>query len=418
MRRGTPFDAALDRVLPSLSDADRRLAHELAAGVLRTEQRLDRRLDPRVRRGIARTDLAIREILRLAVYQMEHLDRIPGHAAVTTAVSLARQVGGERQAGFVNAVLRQVSRDIADPVPPAEPDTAATLAARGSHPRWLVERWLQRFGPDATADLLDWNNSHPPLVVQPARWSAGELQRAFAAAGINSFEAPWAAGLVVDTTRPAELPGYEEGGFYVQDPAQALVLRFADFPERSVVYDACAAPGGKSIGLSRRVEAVIAGELARRRVERLRGNLERAGAGNAAVVLADAMHPPFRRLDAVLLDAPCLGTGTFARHPDARLRVGPAGLVRLAAEQSALLDAAAAAVAPGGVLCYSTCSLEPEENEMQIDAFLNRNPAFRRSPSGDIPQQMLTPAGDLAILPHRDGMDGAYAARLVRGDGS
>ncbi len=406
-----PFDVALDRVLPSLADADSRLAHELAAGVLRNEQSLDRRLDPRVKRGIARTDMAIREILRLAVYQIEHLDRVPPHAAVTTAVSLARQVGGERQAAFVNAVLRRVADDIAEITPDSAPDP---VADRGSHPRWLVERWSKRFGAPDTANLIDWNNSHPPLVVQSARWSAGELEQAFTAAGVNVFEAPFGAGLVVDTTRPVELPGYVEGAFHVQDPAQALVLRYADFPADAVVYDACAAPGGKAVGLSFRVATVIAGEMARRRIPRLASNLARAGSGRTAVMMADALHPPIRKIEAILLDAPCLGTGTFARHPDARLRASPAGLVRLAAQQAGLLDAAAARLNPGGVLCYSTCSLEPEENEMQIDAFLNRHPAFRRAPSDSVPGQLLTPAGDLVILPHRDGMDGAYAARLVR----
>ncbi len=277
-----------------------------------------------------------------------------------------------------------------------------------------MERWSQRFGAEDTANLIDWNNSHPPLVVQPARWTAVELEQAFSSAGVNAFEAPFGAGLVLDTTRPVELPGYDEGGFYVQDPAQAMVLRYADFPTAATVYDACAAPGGKALGLSFRTGMVVAGEMARRRVPRLIENLDRAGAGRTAVVVADALHPPLRRIDAVLLDAPCLGTGTFARHPDARLRASPAGLVRLVAEQARLLDAAAALIGADGVLCYSTCSLEPEENEMQIDAFLNRHPAFRRAPSDSVPDQLLTPVGDLTILPHRDGMDGAYAARLVR----
>jgi len=159
---------------------------------------------------------------------------------------------------------------------------------------------------------------------------------------------------------------------------------------------------------------VIAADVSRRRISRLRQNIERAGTGREHVVIADALHPPVRAGMAFLLDAPCLGTGTFARHPDARLRVAPEALGRLADEQARLLDAAAARIAPGGVLCYSTCSLEPEEDEAQVDAFLHRQPEFSRSPTAAVSGDLLTDAGDLMILPQRDGMDGAFAARLVR----
>jgi 16S rRNA (cytosine967-C5)-methyltransferase len=144
----------------------------------------------------------------------------------------------------------------------------------------------------------------------------------------------------------------------------------------------------------------------------LRENVARAGRDNIRVLLADAAHPTVRPVDVVLLDAPCLGTGTFARHPDARLRVRPEALERLAQEQAMLLDALASRVRPGGVLCYATCSLEPEENAVQVDAFLARNLAFQREPvAGNFPVSAL---GDLEALPHRDGMDGAFAARMVR----
>jgi 16S rRNA (cytosine967-C5)-methyltransferase len=179
-----------------------------------------------------------------------------------------------------------------------------------------------------------------------------------------------------------------------------------------VVLDACAAPGGKTLGLAANAGLVVAADLARRRLPRLRENVARAGRHNIRVLLADAAQPPIRQVDMVLLDAPCLGTGTFARHPDARLRVKPEALERLAQEQAMLIDALATRVRPGGVLCYATCSLEPEENAMQVEAFLARNPAFARQPvAGEFP---VNAAGDLEALPQRDGMDGAYAARMVR----
>lgn len=415
MRTGTPFDRALDRGLGLLADADRRLAHELAAGVLRREASLDAEMLPFIPRGLDSVQPVVRDVLRIGSYQLRHLERIPAHAAVATSVALAREAMGERVTGFVNAVLRKVSTLSPEPAE-VEPggDLASRLAERWSHPLWLVARWLRFFGPDDTAVLLEWNNSRPALVVQPGRVSQGDLERSFASAGVAAFTAPYQAGLVVDAARPDALPGYAEGAFFVQDPAQALVVRFAAFAPDSVVVDACAAPGGKSLGLARSARVVISADASRRRLERLRENVARAGQGNERVILADALHPAVAPVDGYFLDAPCLGTGTFARHPDARLRVQRDALTRLADQQRRLLDAAADRVRPGGVLCYATCSLEPEEDEAQVDSFLARHPYFRRVPPEEFPVELLNEAGDLLILPHRDGMDGAYAARLVR----
>jgi len=414
VRRGVPFDTALTRGLGTLPEVDRRLAHELAAGVLRQAATLDALLATFIKRGLNSVDAASLEVLRLGAYQLRHLDRVPPHAAVATSVDLAGEVAGDRLRGFVNAILRKVAavgREVTtDPVR----DDVTRLSEAWSHPAWLVARWIARFGADDTEGLLEWNNSHPPLVVQPARVSLGDLARLFAEVGIPAFPAPYDAGLVVEATRPTQLPGYESGDFFVQDPAQALVVRFCAFGDGAVIFDACAAPGGKTLGLTRRAARVIAADLGRRRVPRLRENLLRAGLGHEHVIMADALHPPVRPVMAYLLDAPCLGTGTFARHPDARLRVREAALSRLAAEQAQLLDAAADRVAAGGVLTYATCSLEPEEDEMQVDAFLSRHPEFVRRPPAGFPAELLSAAGDLCLLPHQHGMDGAFAARLVR----
>lgn len=409
-----PFDAALDRGLGGLPEVDRRLTHELAAGVLRHQGSLDALLSAFVPRGLASVQAIVLDILRIGAYQLHHLERVPAHAAVATSVALVRETAGERVTGFANAVLRRVADAPRDRPQDEAATTVAGLAAHWSHPDWLVGRWLDRFGRDATERLLEWNNTHPALVVQPARDDTDTLEARFDAANVPGFPAPFGAGIVVGETRPELLPGFTEGAFYVQDPAQALVLRFAAFPAGATVYDACAAPGGKTLGLARRAGAVVAGDASRRRILRLCDNIARAGRGNAFPVVADALHPPIASTSAYLLDAPCLGTGTFARHPDARLRVHPEALQRIAREQAALLDAAATRIAPGGVLCYATCSLEPEEDEEQVGAFLDRHPQFSRQPSAGFPVELLTSEGDLLILPQRDGMDGAYAARLVR----
>ncbi|MGH7628489.1 MAG: 16S rRNA (cytosine(967)-C(5))-methyltransferase RsmB [Gemmatimonadales bacterium] len=411
--RGRPLDAALAETLRALSDPDRRLAHELAAGVLRRRTGLDRRLALLVPRGLARVDPAVRDVLRLGAYQLTALDRIPPHAAVGTSVALAREAAGPQAAGFVNAVLRRLGGGAARDDAPAV-ERGAGLAERYSHPAWLVRRWEARFGREATARLLEWNNTRPRLVLQPARAPVDRIVAELRAAGVAVEPAPHHAGIVVDASRPDRLPGYARGDFTVQDPAQSLVARYAAVPAGARVYDACAAPGGKTIGLARSGARVISADVHPTRLRRLRENLARAGSGRELPLVADAAHPPVRPVDAVLLDAPCLGTGTFARHPDARWRVAPAALASLSARQAALLGGVADRVRPGGLLIYATCSLEPEENTEQVERFLRKHPEFERERPVDFPAALLTEAGDLMTLPQRDAMDGAYAARLRR----
>jgi 16S rRNA (cytosine967-C5)-methyltransferase len=402
VRDGVPFDAALTQALGDLPPRDRRLAHELAAGTVRTAAVLDRALASHVARGLTRVPPDLHELLRLGSYQLTALDRVPAHAAVATSVALARERHGSRAAGFVNAVLRRVAAE-----------APRTLPGRGSHPGWLVGRWTRYFGPEETAQLLRWNDTRPRLVAQPARWTLGQLLEAWHTAGIGVTEAPYGAGLVPEISRPRDLPGYAEGGFVIQDPAQRLVMEFFALPPGVAAYDACAAPGGKSIAAGRQARLVIAGEYRRERARRLAANLARAGSGHEHVVVADALHPPVRPVNVVLLDVPCLGTGVLARHPEARWRAGAAGLDRLVEQGRAMLRAVADRVKPGGWLCFSTCSLEPEENDAQIDAFLAEDHRFRRDP-GPAPGDLMTPAGDLMTLPQRHGVDGAYAARLRR----
>jgi 16S rRNA (cytosine967-C5)-methyltransferase len=411
VREGKPFDAALDRVAGSLSSSDRRLTHELAAGVLRQRSLLDQQLAPLVPRNWSLVDPVLQDILRVGAYQLTRLERVPAHAAVDTSVALARGLRGTRAAGFVNAVLRRLS--LAAPERTKPDGDVPALAVEYSHPDWLVQRWLHRFGREQTEALLRWNNTPAPLVAQSARESLERVDEEWRAAGIETGRAPYGAGLVPDLTRPAELPGYREGHFIIQDPAQALLARFVDPPAGAVLYDACAAPGGKTIALGR-TSQVVAGEINRHRARRLSENLARAGSGREHVVVADARQPPIRTADVVLVDAPCTGTGTYARHPDARWRVTPDALARITQLQRELLAGAVKLVPRGGLLVYSTCSLEPEENEMQIERFLEEHPDFHREPGPVAALPLLSANGDLSILPQLHGIDGAYAARLRR----
>jgi 16S rRNA (cytosine967-C5)-methyltransferase len=415
VHQGASLDASLATALAPLAGADRRLAHEIAVGVLRHSEPLDHLLAPFVPRGIKALPPALLDVLRIGAYQLRMLDRVPAHAAVATGVSLAREVAGDHVSGFANAVLRRVTALPKGDTAHDDVDDVARLSARWSHPAWLVARWIGHFGVESAERLLRANNSRPPLILQAARGDLLDLAEQFDDAGVANKPAPFGAGLMLASGRPDHLPGYNDGDFFVQDPAQAMVVRFADFDPDAVVVDACAAPGGKTLGLARQTTAtVVAADLSKRRLLRLGENIARAGRGNERMIVADAMAPPVREVYAYLLDAPCLGTGTFGRHPDARLRVHPETLFELVALQAALLDAAASRIAPGGVLCYATCSLEPEENEAQVNAFLRRHETFERQPTAVIPAELTTAAGDLQTLPQRDGIDGAYAARLVR----
>ncbi len=414
VRGGAPFDRALERAAGGLPQPDRRFVHEVSAGVLRHQELLDHELAPLARYGWDRVPDRLKDILRIGAYQLRFLDRVPPHAAVSTSVTLAREAGeggGGKVSGFVNALLRSIANT------PASSNTAPMdLATRYSHPGWLVDRWLERFGTSETEMLLRWNNRRPKLVLQPARLPARDIRKALDEAGIASRDAPLGMGLSVEGGAPTSFPGYEEGAFIVQDPAQALVSRFAAPEMGAVVYDACAAPGGKTVALEHAARFVIAADRRANRIPRLVDNLARAGAGRAGVILADAAAPPVRAVDLVLVDAPCTGTGTFSRHPDARHRVHPDEITRLAMEQRHILDGAKTAVRPGGLLVYATCSLEPEENERQVDRFLAENRDFQREAPEGFPQELLSPQGDLVLLPQRHRTDGAYAARLRRAD--
>ncbi len=397
---------ARDRHLQGLPERDRRLAYELSAGVLRRQRELDTVLD------LDRADPRLHDVLRLGAYQLRWLTRVPSHAAVSTSVELARQTVGEASTGYVNRLLRQLHRE-----------GARGTGDGASHPQWLVARWTARFGVDETRRLIEWNDLRAPIILQAARWPLDRLERELSHAGIGSKRAPFDVGLELDTTRPSspiprpqDLPGYTDGAFIVQDPAHALVARYAAVPAGEQVYDACAAPGGKAVALEARGARVLAGDARHERMGRLADTTRRAGVAIRSLA-ANLEAAPLRleSVDAVLVDAPCSATGTMRRHPDARGRLQPGAFARMAERQQRLLTDAARLVRPGGLLIYATCSLEPEENEQVVENFLNAHRDFSRAPkSGAVPAELMTPAGDFQSLPQRHGIDGAYAARLVR----
>jgi 16S rRNA (cytosine967-C5)-methyltransferase len=391
VRDGARFEPALDLAIRTLSDPDRRLTHEIAAGVLRTRGHLDGLIEPLVAVPWPKVLPDVRDLLRIGAYQLRHLDRVPRYAAISATVEAAKHASGRGTAGLVNAVLRRLARE----------DEATEPAGGVSHPAWLVERWERRFGTARTEALLKHNDARPELTLQPLGASGRTLHDTLEHAGIDVRPASFPPGLVISTTTVPTLPGYREGTFIVQDAAQRRLLTFADFQPGARVWDACAAPGGKAAVLATSGIRVLASDRNRGRVRRLRHTLGRV-ARDVPCFVADATHPPMAHgsLDHVLVDAPCSATGTIARHPDARWRLTPEALAQMVVRQRALLDAVAPLLKPDGILVYLTCSLEPEENEEQIDAFLTRHPGFCRD------------RDDLSIFPPDTGTDGGYGARV------
>ena len=419
LREGMLLDAAFDRRTSALDARDRRWTQELVYGLLRRREDLDAALHPRVRGGIARIHADLTDLLRLGVYQLLYMGSVPPYAAIAQTVELAKLRHGIGASKLANAVLRRIDRErehLSDGETVDDSD-AGRLARKYSHPRWLVERWIAQFGNTDTALLLERNNEEARVILRPWGLVREQLEASLERSGVSPAEIP----LVPDSLQlPAgtallELAAWRQGHCFVQDPAATLVTRYAAFPAGATVGDFCAAPGGKSLELSRTARLVVAADRSPARLSRLARNIQRLDAPNVALVAMDAVAPAVSPRDAILLDVPCTGTGTFRRHPDARWRLRPSDLAILAASQAELLDAAAERVIPGGLLVYSTCSLEREENDEQVQAFLSRHPDWKLEPppAGTVPDVVLD-RGLLRVLPQRHGTDGSFAARLRR----
>ena len=420
LRAGELLDSTFDRRTARLEARDRRWTRELVYGMLRRRSWHDALLDDRVRGGLAKLDPDLIDLLRLGAYQLLAMGSVPPYAAIGQTVELTKRRHGLGASKLANAVLRRLDRERDHLVVATPEDPVEALALEFSHPRWLVARWIARWGEAETRRLLEANNQEAPLVARPYHVVREQLEAMLESAGVSVADVP----LVPDSLVLAggvgaltELGAFKQGLFHLQDPASTLVTRYAAVPAGSQVADLCAAPGGKSLELARTASVVYAGDASFARLARLRDNVRRLDAANVVPFVGDARFPAVQNLDAVLVDVPCTGTGTFRRHPDARWRLRVSDLAVLPAIQRSILRAAAGAVRPGGLLVYSTCSLETEENDAQVESFLSDSPEWRLEPppEGAVPAAVLD-AGRLRVLPQRHGTDGAFAARLRRAE--
>ena len=413
-------------------DRDRALAAEIATGVQRWRAALDHLIVDFSKRPLERLDPEIVEILRLSAYQLLHLTRVPASAIVDDAVDLARRAGKTSAAGFVNAVVRTISRR-RDSLPlPARPrdstDRAAALAYFSitlSHPRWLAARWYDRLGFEAAERWLRFDNTEAPVTLRVNRLKASpaDVIERLAAEGVQTRLARFAPdGMIVEAGYPLRGPGVEQGWFVVQDEASQLVALLASAKPGERVLDACASPGGKATAIAADMQGrglLVACDVRSRRVALLRKTISTTGATNVRIVQADLLRPlPFSRpFDTVVVDAPCSGLGTLRRDPDIRWRRRESDLPTLAAAELTMLRHAAAQVAGGGRLVYATCSSEPDENEAVVDAFLAAAPQFR-----PVDVRTAAPAlgpvaddrGHLKTQPHLHDLEAFFAALFER----
>ncbi len=416
LRDGVSLDTALPHALDAVAPDARALVSELCYGTLRWHPRLEALATRLLHRPLRARDSDVLALLLLGLYQLQRM-RIPDHAAVAETVAGADALGKRWARGLLNAALRRYQREREALERAVDADPAVACA----HPAWLLDA-LRRAWPEAWQGIAAANNARAPMAlrVNLARGTRDAYLERLAPAGLAASPIPHTeAGLqLAEPCDVARLPGFAEGDVSVQDGAAQLAASLLAPESGARVLDACAAPGGKSAALLERRPApgtLLALDRSEARLERLHDTLARIG-GQAQVLAADAGTPgdwwdgiPF---DAVLLDAPCSGSGVIRRHPDIKLLRRADDLPRLAAEQARLLAALWPLVAPGGCLLYATCSVLPDENDKQISHFLAAHPDAEEPP---IDAAWGRPGRHgRQILPGENGMDGFYYARLRR----
>jgi 16S rRNA (cytosine967-C5)-methyltransferase len=392
--------------LDRLSVADRALTTEIVMGVLRWRSKLDGTIAAQSVRSLEKLDAEVLEALRIAAYQILYLDRIPARAAINESVDLVKRARKTSAAPFANAVLRKVA-DMAKEtrLSAVSGETASQLAENLAHPEWLVERWANHYGIENAKAICQYDQTVPATTIRIAKDEvASELERE----GIELVPgALLSSARIVTRGDIAQMRALREGRAFIQDEASQLVAALVGKGSR--ILDCCAAPGGKTAAIASRnpQSEIIAAELYRHRAELLR---QRVGAANVCVINADALQLPLGgEFDRVLADVPCSGTGTLARNPEIKWRLKPSDLQELHQKQLAILHSALQQLATGGRAIYSTCSLEPEENEAVVEAVLQSSKKFVLLDCHN-ELERLKSSGELAL----DDIDGLLSGPYLR----
>lgn len=411
----------------ALTGPDRGLYAELVFGVLRRQGTLDHILQQLLEKPMIELDPQALVILRIGLYQLTRLDRIPESAAVNESVNLAKLIT-PGTSGLINAVLRNYLRrrdTITFPDPATSP--AAAIAARHSQPEWLAEQWIEQLGVSEAGLLAEASSQQPPLTlrVNTLRSSRTDLLREFERQGIEAVPCRFSPDGITVAGRHtvSTLPGFEAGLFAVQDEASQLAGHLLGAEPGERIWDACCAPGGKTGHLAQQMDdrgELIATDISRSKLTLVQDNVRRLGITSVTTAVADLHQPdtfPDGTFDRILLDAPCSGLGVIRRNPEAKWRLFSGDITRLAAVQKTLLKNAAARLKPGGTLLYSTCSTSEAENELVVEDFLLHHPGFVLENLNDLfPEwrELFAFYGMFRVWPHRHGMDGFFAARIRR----
>lgn len=405
-----------------LPERDRRFLTELVYGVTKAGASLDYMIGCYVA-DIRKAQPAIRELLRLGLYQIFCMDRVPPSAACNTAVELAKKHGRRGADSFVNGVLRAALRE---PERAAFPDgrDARSLALRTWHPQWMVERWIRTYGYERTEELCRCNNTSAPLSVRvnTLRTNRDALMVQLAAAGAQAQPSAWAPDGIVLTAHGAldELAPLREGLAQVQDESSMLVAHVLAPEPGMTVIDACAAPGGKTTHIAQRMEnrgRILALDIYEEKIRRIERNAKRLGISMIEAAMRDAREigaAYAEQADRVLVDAPCSGLGVLRRKPDARWKKSVRDAKTLPSLQRDILASAARAVKHGGILVYSTCTMEECENAAVVRAFLEAHADFALEETGAFLPMQKTAERMVQIMPETDGPDGFFIARMRR----
>ncbi len=435
-RERRPLDQLLDEVQNTdagkrFTRKDRSLFYAITYGVLRWRSRLDWFIDHYSNIRLNKINPAVLNILRISLFQILFLDKIPVSAAVNTAVQLTKSVAPPWVVRYTNGVLRNVARGHQTlAFPDMARDPAAALAVIHSFPKWLIEKWLARFGTETTVALCKAINTIPPVTLRTntLKTTPETLTHAIedqVATVRRTAYAPDGISLFGLNTSIPDMKTFQEGWFQVQDEAAQLVTLFLDPQPGETVLDACAGLGGKTGHIAQAMNnrgRVVAVDSNREKLSRLQTEMKRLGISIVTTERADLATPglrlPIARFDRVLLDAPCSGLGVLRRNPDTKWRTETTHPANHGKRQAVLLDNLSSMVKPNGILVYAVCSTEPEENEAVVKSFLNNHPDFvmaaqdEKLPTGV--DKLSGHNGYLKTFPHRHDMDGFFAARLKR----
>jgi len=424
-RTDSYLDKLLDVELKSgeLNDLDKGLLTELVHGVLRWQSKLDWVLNGFSHGNFAKSEINVKNALRVALYQIFFLERVPHAAAVNESVEFVKRIRGDKPAGLVNAVLRNIIRNIEGiRYPDPAEDQIQYLAVVLSHPHWLVKRWVRRFGYEETRKLLAANNERPSLSlrinklkVDPGHFLTLLDQQQIQYTGSTHIDY---FVRVKTLSRIGQMDLFRNGMFTIQDESAALPCLLLSAAPEDRVIDLCAAPGGKTTHIAEIMKnsgELIAVDKYEAKLNLIKAACDRLGLRNVKLRALDSTTLEHEPVDKVLLDTPCSGLGVVAKKPDIKWKRDISDILALTALQKTLIENAAKLVKPGGVLVYSTCTTEPEENQEIVKKFLDRHPEFTLDNAERyVSHDLVTPEGFVETFPHRHAMDGSFAARLVR----